>query len=272
MNRYHMLLTNVILLLLSCALDLGLNPYPAIGAIPPPPGYHRITTTDPFTNWLRTIPLKKDRTVFLYDGRRKYNQTAQFAVLDISVGHQDLQQCADAVMRLRAEWLYTRKNYGAICFYTQQGVRLNFLEWTKGQRFRLSGDRLIPCTRQGSNKPCEDRACFDEYLLTVFSYCGTLSLERQLVPISHFQDILPGDVLIKGGSPGHAMMVVDMAEDAAGNKVWLLAQSYMPAQDIHVVVNPVEGKLSPWYSIRADTQVVTPEWTFSTDQLRRWPK
>ncbi|HEY8970980.1 MAG TPA: DUF4846 domain-containing protein, partial [Puia sp.] len=127
-------------------------------------------------------------------------------------------------------------------------------------------------TCPGSNKPCEDRACFDEYLLTVFSYCGTLSLERQLTPVTHFGDILPGDVLIRGGSPGHAMLVIDMVEDAAGNKVYLLAQSYMPAQDIHVVINPVEGKQSPWYSIPKDTSIITPEWTFYTSQLRRWPE
>ncbi|HVU57056.1 MAG TPA: DUF4846 domain-containing protein [Puia sp.] len=268
-----MLWTNVILLLLSCCSSApGLNPYPTIGAIPPPPGYHRITATDTFTTWLRNIPLKKDRTVYLYDGSRKYNQTAQFAVLDISVGHQDLQQCADAVMRLRAEWLYARKDYNAICFVTEQGVRLDFPDWAKGQRFRLSGDRLAPYVRPGSNKPCEDRACFDEYLLTVFSYCGTLSLERQLTPVPHFWDVLPGDVLIRGGSPGHAMQVIDMAIDAAGNKVYLLAQSYMPAQDIHIVNNPEEGRLSPWYSLRENTRIITPEWTFYTNQLRRWPK
>ena len=42
-----------------------------------------------------------------------------------------------------------------------------------------------------------------------------------------------GDVLIQGGSPGHAVIVVDMAENpATGEKLYLLAQSYMPAQDI----------------------------------------
>lgn len=271
-NRYLMLLTNVILLFLSCASEPGINPYPSIGAIPPPPGYHRVTAVDPFTGWLRAIPLKKDRTVYLYNGSRKYNQTAQFAVLDISVGRQDLQQCADAVMRLRAEYLYARKDYKAICFYTQQGVRLDFSDWAKGQRFRQSGDRLIPYTSPGSNMTCEDRACFDEYLVTVFTYCGTLSQERQLTSVPHFRDILPGDVLIRGGSPGHAMLVMDMAVDAAGNKVYLLAQSYMPAQDIHVVVNPVEGRLSPWYSIQDDARIITPEWTFYASQLRRWPE
>lgn len=156
-NLYHMLLTNVILLLLSCASVPGLNPYPTIGAIPPPPGYHRINTTDPFATWLRTIPLKKDRTVYLFDGRRKYNQTAQFAVLNISVGHQDLQQCADAIMRLRAEYLYSRKDYKVICFYTQQGVRLDYLDWTKGRRFHLSGDRLIPRSISWPKAICRPR-------------------------------------------------------------------------------------------------------------------
>jgi hypothetical protein len=265
---------NVIILLLSCASCLGVNPYPTIGAIPPPPGFHRSGTDDPFASWLRGVRLKKDRTVYLYNGRPKANQNAQFAVLDITVGHQDLQQCADAVMRLRAEYLYARKQYDAISFRTQQGTLLRFLDWTKGRRFRESGGRLVPYAHPGSNMPCEDRACFDEYLNTVFSYCGTLSLEQQLTPVVRFSDILPGDVLIKGGSPGHAMIVMDVAEDPAGNKLYLLAQSYMPAQDIHVVVNPVDGKLSPWYRVQKedDDRIITPEWIFFSNQLRSWPK
>jgi len=193
-----------------------------------------------------------------------------FAVLDISVGHQDLQQCADAVMRLRAEFLYARKDYGAICFYTQQGAPLNFLEWARGRRYRLAGGKLVPFSIPGPT-PCEDRACFDSFLQMVFSYCGTLSLEKQMVPVPHFGDISPGDVLIKGGSPGHAMLVIDMAIDAEGHKAYLLAQSYMPAQDIHIVKNPVDGGTNPWY--KADVYpVVTPEWIFYSTQLRRWPQ
>ena len=61
--------------------------------------------------------------------RPKQDQDAQFAVLDVSVGHEDLQQCADAVMRLRAEFLYAAGNFEAIDFYTEQGIRLNFREW-----------------------------------------------------------------------------------------------------------------------------------------------
>ncbi len=79
-------------------------------------------------------------------------------------------------------------------------------------------------------------------------------------------------MFIKGGSPGHAMLVVDAAEDAQGHRIFLLAQSYMPAQDIHLVKNPTDPALRPWY--RADptqTELETPELTFKINQLRTWP-
>jgi hypothetical protein len=245
-----------------------------VGAIPLPSGYHRL---DPdktsFAAWLRTIPLKKDRTVYLYDGTRKSNQEAQFAVLDVSVGNRDLQQCADAVMRLRAEFFYANGDVTGIDFYTEQGVRLNFLQWIDGLRVRLSGNRLVfYYLSPGTIPSCKSRTCFNQYLETVFTYCGTRSLEKQLVPVKPFGAMQAGDVLIKGGAPGHAMLVMDMAEDAAGRRIYLLAQSYMPAQDIHIVNNPMDPGLSPWYLVDASAKpILTPEWTFYTNQLRGWP-
>ena len=39
-----------------------------------------------------------------------------------------------------------------------------------------------------------------------------------------------GDVFIRGGSPGHCVIVVDMAvHQETGEKLFMLAQSYMPA-------------------------------------------
>jgi Domain of unknown function (4846) len=248
------------------------NPYPSIGAIPLPPGYHRLPADKaPFTDWLRKAPLKTDRTVYLYNGSPKRNQDAQFAVLDVSVGHQDLQQCADAVMRLRAEFLYRTRDFINIDYYTEAGVRLNFLEWANGKRVRLNGSRLERYSLTGDHHYCDTRACFDNYLNTVFTYCGTRSLEKQLVPIP-LARLAPGDVFIKGGSPGHAMLVVDAAEDNQGHRIFLLAQSYMPAQDIHIVNNPMDQSLSPWYRADATRPLVeTPEYTFTINQLRTWP-
>jgi hypothetical protein len=264
------------LVLLAGSIQPGtINPYPTIGAIPHPAGYHRLTeSSGSFGAWLRQIPLKKDRTVYLYNGSRKRNQDAQFAVLDVSVGHTDLQQCADAVMRLRAEYLFSVRNYGAIGFTTAEGVRLNFLEWCNGQRYRLSGDHLAGFRTRPVDfgNAAAVRSCFDVYLTAVFTWCGTQTLEKQLITVGDFNTLQPGDVLIKGGSPGHAMLVADVAIDAAGHRIYLLVQSYMPAQDIHLVINPTDPAISPWY--RADqppTLIQTPEWTFTINQLRTWP-
>jgi len=226
------------------------NPYATIAAIPVPPGYHRIPAEPAsFAAWLRNIPLKKDRTVYLFDGRPKRNQDAQFAVLNVSVGKQDLQQCADAVMRLRAEYLYSLHSYSNIDFYTEQGARLNFGQWVK---------------MRGLNS-------FSSYLTTVFTYCSTRTLEKQLLPVTNYRTISGGDVLIRGGSPGHAMLVADMAEDPGGKRIYLLAQSYMPAQDIHIVKNPEDAAISPWYRAEGSgIYIQTPEWTFKINELRRW--
>ena len=268
------------------------NPYPTIESIPVPAGYRRVPAEKgSFGAWLRQIPLKKDKTVYLFDGSPKRNQEAQFAVLDVSVGHKDLQQCADAVMRLRAEYLYSQKDFAAIDFYTGQGMQLNFREWARGRRVRLSGGRLMAYGSHRTDSPgiqtgpavrtpacCTDRDCFSAYLETVFSYCGTLSLEKQLIPVPDFNAMQIGDVLIRGGAPGHAMLVVDRAVDSLGHTLYMLAQSYMPAQDIHIVNNPVAGSLNhgspgPWYRIDQGEGVIeTPEWTFYTRQLRTWPR
>ena len=80
----------------------------------------------------------------------------------------------------------------------------------------------------------------------------------------------PGDVLIRGGFPGHAVIVMDVAKNKAGNKIYMLAQSYMPAQDIHVLNNPSDKALSPWYEVNDENEIITPEYVFKRDELKRW--
>ena len=78
-----------------------------------------------------------------------------------------------------------------------------------------------------------------------------------------------GDVFLKGGSPGHVVMIVDMCQREDGKKAFLLAQGYMPAQEFHVLKNP-EHKKDPWYYEEEITYPFhTPEYTFEEGCLRR---
>jgi hypothetical protein len=216
---------------------------------PPPAGFAR-EPVEPqsFAEWLRGLPMKSaGAAVLLHTGAPKWRQDVHAGVVDIDVGLRDLQQCADAVMRLRAEWLYSLGRKSDIAFNDTRGKRLRF-----------------------SSRSKQDYPGFRKYMDFVFAYAGTYSLERELVAVD-VDDIRAGDVFIKGGFPGHAVLVADVvANPATGEKRFLLMQSYMPAQSIHVLKNPASADGSPWYPTTFGATLVTPEWRFSRSQLKRW--
>jgi hypothetical protein len=237
------------------------------GRISAPKGFGRPSARPgSFAAWLRGLPVKPGRPpVHLFNGSLKFDQDAHHAVLDVDVGKRDLQQCADAVMRLRAEFL-RQGEASEICFRFTDGTPARWTEWKQGMRPRISGRTTEWRKTAGADA---SYASFRRYLDIVFSYAGTLSLARELEPVADPRRIEAGDVFIQGGSPGHAVLVVDVAEDAQGRRAVLLAQSYMPAQDIHVLRNPKTPD-NPWYVIDGDRPLATPEWDFPAGSLRRF--
>ncbi len=236
---------------------------------PCPTGYSRIAmNTKSFAGWLESLPLKKDGSpVVLFNGELKNNQRIHAAVLNFDRGTTDLQQCADAVIRLRAEYLYQKKAYDSIAFTFTNGTNAPYSKWREGYRPVISGN-AVSWTKSKSRDT--SYACFRSYLNTVFMYCGTYSLSKEL-KTADIKTIQGGDVFIHGGFPGHAMIVIDVATDTStGKKIFMLAQSYMPAQDIHIVKNLSDSDLSPWYEIPEDGELNTPEWTFATSDLKRF--
>ena len=201
-----------------------------------PEGFERIPLNEnSFGFYLRNLPLKPDGTdVFLYNGEPKANKV-HIAVIDMDIGCQDLQQCADAIIRLRSEYLFTRKLYGLIHFKFTNGFRADYSKWALGNRIDVQGNEVKWV--KTADRSYEYKI-FRRYLDVVFTYSGTYSLAQELVK-AEYLDIQPGDIFIRGGSPGHAVIVVDVARNnTTGQKIFLLAQSYMPAQDIHVLINP----------------------------------
>lgn len=233
----------------------------------PPPGFERVTAADgSFAQWLRGLPMKPIGVpVKLYTGQDKFRQDVHVAVVAIDTGARDLQQCADAVMRLRAEWQLASGRSGEIGFDYTGGGRVPFSRWSRGERPSADG-------RTWSTKAKADSsyASFRRYLEQVFAYAGTYSLERELKPVA-LEDLQVGDVFIKGGFPGHAVLVADLVENkVTGERRFLLLQSYMPAQDIHVLKNPAAADGSAWYPAIFRGSLVTPEWTFPAGSLKGW--
>lgn len=103
--------------------------------VSPPRGYERVPVKeDSFEEWLRNLPVRPEQTpVRLYDGRLRGTQDRHVAVIDIDTGKRNLQQCADAIMRLRAEYLLSVGKAGTIAFNYTSGKRV---------RYRGQGNRM----------------------------------------------------------------------------------------------------------------------------------
>lgn len=233
----------------------------------PPDAFIRVpAAAGTFGAWLRGLPLKSDgAAVLLHTDAPNARQDVHAAVIDIDNGTRDLQQCADAVMRLYAEWQFSRGDLARIAFNdTGQGHPMAFSRWAAGERPRASGQALVWTKRAAADA---SYASFRRYMDTVFAWAGTHSLERELVPVGDGR-VEIGDVFIKGGFPGHAVLVADVVENPqTGDRRFLLIQSFMPAQDMHVLRG---SNGSPWYALESGIPLVTPEWTFPPGSLRRW--
>lgn len=231
-----------------------------------PLGFTRVETNEnSFGEYLQNLPLKPDGAkVKYYDGREKSKQV-YLAVVDFTLGERDLQQCADAVIRLRAEYLYEKERYDEIHFDFVSGFRAEFSKWSSGNGISVNGNQVSWYPNSNNNSSYES---FQKYLDIVYAYASTLSLEKELQEKS-FSELEIGDVFIQGGSPGHCVIVVDAAiKEETGEKIFMLAQSYMPAQDIQILIGDEED--SPWFSDNIEDILSTPEWRFSSTDLKTW--
>ena len=235
----------------------------------PPRGYERVAVSEGgFAEWLRGLPVYPGRgTIHLYDGTPRKTIGTHVAVLAVDVGDRDLQQCADAVIRLRAEYLRCAGRESEIAFRFTSGDLATWSDWQEGMRPRVDGER-VSWARTGSRG--SDYASFRAYLETVFTYAGTSSVEKELEPVVDPALIEPGDVFIVGGFPGHAMLVLDVAENRRGARVFLLCQSLQPAQEIHVVQS---GRLPrhTWQRAKSEGRFFPAGWQLSYSSLRRFP-
>ena len=232
-----------------------------------PEGYTRVPAEqESLAFFLRNYPLKEDKSpVLLYDGSKKRNQNVHAAVFALPIENEDLQQCADSVMRIYAEYFRETGQYEKIAFHFVKGFLAEYEKWREGCRIVVNGN---DAAWEKSASYDDSYEAFAAYLRMVFAYAGTLSMEGEAEGIS-FEELLPGDVFLQGGSPGHVVLVVDVCENAEGQKAFLLGQGYMPAQEFHVLKNPAHES-DPWYyEEEMAYPFVTPEYTFAKGSLKR---
>lgn len=208
--------------------------YATVGDIPVPWGYERIAGDDAaYSSYLRSLPLKgKGSKVQLFTGGESRFQSLSYAVVSLPLLSNE-EQCADVCMRLRAEYLFNTGQYGKISFKNVNGKTMSY---------------------DGGSS----RKAFECYMRRVYGVASTYSLSRELEQ-RQLKDIQPGDVFVYAAADrpgnhkyGHAVMVVDVAQNNHGKKAFLLAEGNTPARDIHVMRNFENPFRSPWFMLDED--------------------
>lgn len=176
-----------------------------------------------FAYFVQHFPKKKSKVVRAWNGTVLSNTS--LGVFDIDV--PQYQQCADAVIRLHAEWLFSQKRYRDIHYNFTNGFKCDFIHWAEGYRINVNGNKT---SWYRSAKRDYSYKNFKKYLEQVFYYAGTISLSKELRECNHMPDV--GDVFVISGE--HAVIIIDKIYH---NNIpyYLFAQSWIPAQNIEIV-------------------------------------
>ncbi len=240
-------------------------------AVAPPEGYERIPAAEgSFLQFMREMPVwEQGSSIMTYDGEAISSVNAA-AVYTLSLPDVDLQQCADTVIRLWSEYYYQTGQTDRIAFSYSNGYETSWADWQKGWRY-LTVPAVGWTFRVKLAGRDDSLQQMHNYLQAVMRYAGTLSLEAESQPVAA-SEAHAGDIICKGGAPGHVLVIVDEAVNEKGERCFLFAQGLMRSQSAHIVAGCGDAD-SPWYTEKqlSEMPVRFSSYTYQTpDTLRRW--
>lgn len=233
-----------------------------------PHGYERVKyPKGSFAEYLRDYKLKPyGSKIINYDNTEYFWQGGHIGILEVPVPTNGLQQCADALIRIRSEYLWENNRRDEIGFNFTSGHYCSWLDYANGYRPIVDGNKVKFYKSASANHSKEN---LYNYLNLIYMYSGTLSLYNELDPVQA-KDLKVGDMLIKGGSPGHIAMICDEIVNDEGQKLYLLFQGNTPAQSVHLVKNLGNTLVSPWYELKDDAVIPVSNYTFGSSKFVRF--
>lgn len=233
-----------------------------------PPGYERVSVdSGSMGHHLRnTYLLPADAQVYYYDGKVKFQQNVYEAVIDWDIT-SNVMTGSDAVLWFHSEYMYKMGAYDKIEYPLHSGFMMEFDKWVQGQRSVMEDNAFRWEKRAEPDSNYFALRNFQEFTYAYADYKAVL----HIVEKSSVEEIGFGTVLVSTDRWGHAVIVIDVAEDETGDRAFLLAQAFVPAQQMQILQNPAGGEHAPWYTVsQIDSVIKTPEWTFTTDEVYRF--
>jgi hypothetical protein len=199
-----------------------------------PKGFKRIEIHTQFENWLRNLPLKPSHAEIKTFNKKNPLIHQRYFMLNGGIVDMPIlgkyQQCADAILRLRAEFLWSQGNFDLISFPV--------------------GNKKISYSHF-SKKYGHSRKTFKKFLKKIYVNLGTASIKRDLKKVS-INDIKIGDMNVqnKTGGVGHIFFILDIAKNENNKKKYLLGQGSTPAMDFHIIQPPFNLLSGPWLDMQ----------------------
>ncbi len=223
-----------------------------------------------FSAFLRAYSVKgASASVLYYDGTKREDAKAA-AVLDVSLGKKNHEGPAGAIARLYAEYFYAQEEFHKVAFSIGNKITFSFEKWRKGYRLNSKGTDWV-----SGGKESNGEENFNNYLSSLMVYISSDNLKSDCTKIEDVDsdEIRVGDLFIGSDKDGKTriLMVADICRnDETGEKLMLLVQGGSPAQTLHIVENPTDSNLSPWYSCAFTNQLVTPDLTVNIEDRYRF--
>lgn len=227
--------------------------YPTIEkTFPTPAGYKRIKIEqNSFAGYIRSLPVLTD-SVNVMDFRnriwKKTEDSTLAGVVPVNISGQRLWQCMDILIRFHVDYLAKKGSY-EMNYPLPDGTKLSWSEWKEGIRPVFKGMHFKKISKV---KRDSSHTNFKKYLNTIFEYSGTQSFWHYYPDID-LKDIQPADFIVKKGKNGHAVLIIDIAENMMGEKIALIGQGDTPACQFYILK---QSNANPWFKI--DPQLTYP--------------
>ncbi len=239
------------------------------GRIPEPFAFERQPLeAGSFAAWLRYLPLLPGKPDLLrFNGALSSHQQAYYAILDVPIGNQDAVHGVEAALLLKSLYMLSHGDESAISILLNSGAAVSYAQWQQGYRFVSRGNEVF--WEQGPRRGTGWQDVLD-FLVSAFPLTNTGALREVTVKIPP-AELTNGSMLFHDAASGHVVIVLDVAiHPQTGDKLFLLAQGFTPAHQLHVLVNPKDPTISPWYRLYPDQTLETPLYIFHYGLLRHW--
>ena len=207
-----------------------------------PKNYER-KVHDPYHSWIIKQKISF-APVKYYTG--EYVMNDSYAKLDYDIGNENLHQCADATIYLHAKYNFDTNNLDKIKYHFTNGMIYSYNKYLQGYRPVVNHDNWESKIVKTSIEVDNNYKNLKKYLVIIWTWAGTLSLETYDT-VKVYTDPKPGDMFINGGSPGHVFNVIDKIISPWGENLYMLAQSWMPAQEQEILINFRTD--TPWFTL-----------------------